>query len=250
MTVSQSEFRDALLDAGKSVPEGLRDGQGAPAGARFSVYRNNVIVSLTEALATAFPLVLKLIGADTFGRLAAIYVRQHPPQSPVMMFYGDGMPAFLDSFEPLAHIKYLPDCARVDLALRQSYHARDADAPDTSALDNPEQAMAARFALAPATRIIRSAWPLYDIWAFNMAGATKPRAVAQDVLITRALFDPAPHLLPQGAADWLALLDGGETVGSATETVLQMHPAFDVAATLTLALSATALTDFNAKETR
>lgn len=250
VSVSQSQFRTALLDADEPVPSGLHDAHGAPAGKRFSVYRNNVIVSLSEALATAFPLVRKLLGGETFARLAAVYVRQHPPRSPLMMFYGDSLPAFLETFAPLAHIKYLPDCARLDVAMRQSYHAAETEPPDTSMLQMQERAMDARFDLAPATRILRSVWPLYDIWAFNMqADAAKPRAVAQDVLITRAEFDPAPHLLPQGAACWLEKLGHGHTLGAATDAALNTQPAFDLAASLTLALSSKALADFKTKET-
>lgn len=250
MTVTQTDFRTALLDAEAEIPTGLGDAKGGPAGGRFSVYRNNVVVSLTEALATAFPLLRKLLGTEAFGQLAGIFVRQQPPSSPLMMFYGQGLPAFLEDFEPLAHIKYLPDCARLDLALRQSYHAADSAAPDTELLQDPARAMDARFDLAPATHVLRSAWPLYDIWAFNMQdGAPKPRAVAQDVLIARAEFDPAPHLLPPGAADWLAELSSGRTLGQATENVLNRHPEFDLATTLTLALSSRALANTTTKDT-
>jgi hypothetical protein len=251
MTVSQDIFRAALLNAELPVPEGLQDAKGSPAGARFSVYRNNVIVSLSEALATAFPLVRKLLGGDTFGKLAAVYVRAHPPSSPLMMFYGNEFPAFLDSFEPLQHIKYLSTCARLDIAIRQSYHAADAAPPDVSALQDPERAINVRLALAPSARIIRSVWPLYDIWAFNMRPeAPKPRAVAQDVLVARPDYDPQPYLLPVGMSDWLEKLNSGQTLGQATEETLTKHQDFDLAGSLTLALTSQALVDYTTKEIR
>ena len=249
MSVPQNIFRDALLDAERPVPDGLQNGKGDPAGARFSVYRNNVIVSLTDALATAFPLVRKLLGAETFGKLAAVFVRTYPPGSPLMMFYGEKLPDFLDSFEPLMHIKYLSTCAQLDIAMRQSYHAADATPPDVTALQDPERAMHARFSLAPSARIIRSAWPLYDIWAFNMKpSAPKPRAIAQDVLVARPGYDPQPHLLSVGMADWLDSLDRGHRLGHATEDTLETHQNFDLAGALTLALNSQALVDYTAKE--
>lgn len=249
MTVTQTSFRAALLDADRPVPDGLQDAKGDPAGARFSVYRNNVVVSLTEALATAFPLVRKLLGAETFGKLAGIYVRAHPPASPLMMFYGDAMPPFLDSFAPLQHIKYLSTCARLDIAMRQSYHGADALPPDVSALQDPARAMEVRLSLAPSARIVRSVWPLYDIWAFNMQpAAPKPRAVAQDVLVARPEYDPQPYLLPVGMSDWLARLDSGQTLGHATEETLKTHQGFDLAGSLTLALTSQALVDYTTKE--
>lgn len=248
MTVSQSDFRAALLDATLPVPAGLLDKNEAPAGARFSVYRNNVVLSLTEALETAFPLVRKLLGAETFARLAGLYVRAHPPCSPLMMFYGEALPDFLAEFEPLKHIGYLPDCARLDLAQRQSYHAADSSAFDPAPLMAAD-AEAAHITLAPATRILRSDWPLFDIWRYNMQPDTpKPQPVAQDVLITRPEFDPQVHLLPAGAATWLEALATGQTLGAAVEAATAAHPEFDLTATLGLALGAAAFTDDKTKD--
>ena len=248
MSVSQTSFRAALLDPLVAAPDGLTDPDRDPAGARFSVYRNNVVVSLTEALATAFPLVRKLLGGEGFTRLAGLYVRAYPPSSPLMMHYGSNLPGFLDGFAPLEHIGYLSDCARLDLALRQAYHAADAPAFDATVL-TAEDAERTQMSLAPATIILRSDWPLYDIWRFNTeADAPKPRAGAQDVLITRPDFDPLPHLLPVGAADWLEKLDAGTRFGTASQEVMSEVAQFDFTQTLTLALTTHALTEYTAKE--
>lgn len=249
MTVTQATFRAAILDAGQPVPEGLLDAAAGPAGARFSVYRNNVIVSLTEALQVGFPLLRKLIGAKAFTQLGATFVRQHPPTSPLMMQYGDVMPAFLEDFRPLMHIGYLPDCARLDLAMRSSYHASDAQPLDPSCFGNSDALMEMTFALAPSTRILRSPWPLYDLWRYNMVpGAPKPQAVPQEVLITRPDFDPAPHLLPAGAADWLTMIEEGEAFGEAITQMTSSTPDFDLAQVLTLVLETQALTSPSTKE--
>lgn len=251
MTVSQAQFRDAVLDPEQPVPDGLQDATGRPANARFSVYRNNVVVSLSEALATAFPLVRKLLGAETFGRLAGHYVRAYPPKSPLMMHYGAEFPEFLETFEPLRHIGYLPDCAKLDVALRASYHAADAAAFDPAELTRPDADLATlHMRLAPASIVLRSRWPLFDIWRFNTEdGAPKPRAVAQDVLVTRPALDPLPHILPQGAADWLERLDAGTPFEQACEAVQTANPAFDLQESLTLALTSKALISTTTKDT-
>ena len=110
--MSQAEFRAALLDPARLAPPGLTAPDGRPAGRRFDVYRNNVTVSLTEALRQAFPALRKLVGEDFFAAMAREHLRAHPPASPVLMFYGGAMPAFLETFPPVAHLPYLAAEAR------------------------------------------------------------------------------------------------------------------------------------------
>lgn len=244
MTMSERDFTRAIMDASQPVPLGLLDGQARDAGRRFSVYRNNVAVSLTEALHTGFPVITKLLGTQNMDALAGMFLRQQPPSSPLMMHYGAGFPDFLASLEQLAHLGYLPDVARLELAIRRSYHAADAQpiAPDTLATRAPEELMASTVTFAPAVEILRSDWPLYDIWAFNMLeGADKPRAEAQDVIITRPDFDPTPTALPAGGADWIRALQDGRTVGTAHDLALQKVPEFDLGATLAILLQGGAI---------
>lgn len=245
MSVSQSEFRAALLDPAAPVPVGLLDDQARPAGRRFSVYRNNVAVSLTEAMHQAFPVITKLLGPQNMDGLAGIYLRQHPPSSPLMMFYGERFPEFLADTEQLAHLSYLPDVARLELALRRAYHAADSQpiAPDALATLAPEDLQQARLGFAPAMQLIRSDWPIYAIWRFNTEdGAPKPQPGAQDALITRPDFDPAPHLLPPGGFDWITAMQAGQTIGQAFEATTARTPPFDLGATLALLLQGSAIT--------
>ncbi|MCW3781936.1 HvfC/BufC N-terminal domain-containing protein [Defluviimonas salinarum] len=238
--MSQSEFRAALLDPSRPAPEGLTGPAGQPAGRRFDVYRNNVTVSLTEALRQAFPVIRKLVGEEFFTAMAREHLRAHPPASPLMMFYGAAMPAFLETFPPVAHLGYLPDIARLELALRQSYHAADAAPVAAEALQTltPDAFVAARLRLAPSVRLLRSCWPIHAIWTANARNGTAPKqATAEDVLIVRPDFDPEPLLLPAGAAPFVAALAEGRTVGEA----LDAAGAFDLTATLGLLLGGSAI---------
>lgn len=251
MTVSQPQFREALLTPAAPVPEGLQDSAARPAGARFNVYRNNVAVSLTEAMHTAFPVITKLLGTENMDGLAGLFLRAHPPSSPLMMHYGEAFPAFLADLPQLSHLGYLPDVARLELAIRASYHAADAAPIDPAALATlpPEDLMQARFAFAPSLRLLRSDWPLYDLWAYNMLpDAPKPQPRAQDVLILRPEFDPVPHTLPPGAATCLEALQSGAPLGDAIEAAAAEMPdpeAFDLTPLLTLLLQGQAITSLS-----
>ncbi|MDO6483436.1 HvfC/BufC N-terminal domain-containing protein [Shimia thalassica] len=245
MTVTQSDFRNAVLNSDLPAPSGLTDGSGQVAGKRFDVYRNNVAVSLSEALETAFPVIAKLLGEENFKGISGLFLRQSPPENPMMMHYGAAFPDFLRSFAPLAHLPYLGDVAEVEQAMRRSYHAADSTPLEADVLAHlpADQIENVKFEFAPSAEVLSSSWPIYDIWAFNMIeGAPKPRAESQDVLVTRIDFDPEPHLLPPGGAVFVSALLSRKTLGDAAETAANSDENFDLGACLTLLLSTQALT--------
>lgn len=250
-SIPQTLFRDALLDPTQAVPDGLSDSAGRPAGARFNVYRNNVAVSLNEALHTGFPVIAKLLGKENMDGLTGLFLRAHPPSHPVLVLYGDALPDFIASLPQLEHLGYLPDVARLELALRRAYHAADADpiAPEALAALAPEDLMTTQAKLAPSVQILCSDWPIYDIWRFNTEdGAPNPAPVAQDVLITRAEFDPVPALLSAGDAVWIEALRQGQTFGAALEAAQTCAPNFDMTHPLTRLLAGNALTSLLNKD--
>ena len=252
MRVTQAEFHAALLDADKPAPPGLKDSTDRPAGRRFDVYRNNVAVSLTEALHDGFPAVASLLGKTNMDAIAGMFLRAHPPSSPLMMLYGDAFPDFLAGLDQLAHLGYLPDVARLELALRQSYHAADAApiAPEHLAETPPGVLLRARLRFAPALRLLRAPWPVHDIRRYALdPGAPQPRAAAQDVLITRPEYDPEPHPLPRGAAAWIAAMQTGQSWAAAEDAARAEAPDFNLTPVLTLLLRGGAITGLITEET-
>lgn len=214
--MSQHAFVAALLDPDLPVPSGLIAPGGAPAGRRFDVYRNNVAGGLTRALEAGFPAVRRLVGEEFFAAMAGVFLRSHPPRDRMLMLYGAEFPAFLGAFQPAAHLGYLSDVARLEQALRESYHAADHQAVDFAALP-PEALLTRRLKLAPSARLLRSPWPVRAIWAANLRGGSAPVAGAEDVLVLRRGFDPEPHLLPQGGAEFVAALGKGESLSAAMD---------------------------------
>jgi len=231
--MSQSAFVAALLDPALPVPQGLVNPAGRPAGKRFDVYRNNVAGGLTSALEAGFPAVRKLVGDAFFAAMARVFLRSHPPKDRVLMLYGADFPAFLTGFPPVAHLGYLPDVARLEQAIRESYHAADHMPADLAGL-TPEVLMGRRLRLAPAARLIRSRWPVHAIWAANMQGGPAPLAGAQDVLVLRPGFDPVPHLLTVGGGAFVTALGQGRTLAEAIDLA---GDGFDAGAGLGLLLA-------------
>jgi hypothetical protein len=239
---AQESFARALLDPARPAPEGLQSPFGGAAGKRFDVYRNTVAASLVAALETGFPTVRRLVGDAFFKAMAGVFARACPPDDPRLALYGTKFPGFLTRFEPVRHLPYLPDVARLDLGLRQSYHAADAAPLDTRGL-TPAAVMALRPRLAPATLVIASRHPLHGIWRYNaVAGADRPGRAAEDVLIARRGFDPVPHLLPPGGIALARALKGRLTLADALTRAMAEVPEADAETLLGLFLSSGALT--------
>lgn len=75
----QSGF-DAALRGGP-LPAGLTARDTSETERRFNVYRNNVVVSLTEALAMRFPVVERLVGEAFFRQMARVYIDLDRPKT-------------------------------------------------------------------------------------------------------------------------------------------------------------------------
>lgn len=236
----QTPFAAALLNPEATVPAGLIDPQGRPVQKRFDVYRNNVASGLTRALEASFPVIRALVGDAFFGAMAVEFLRAHPPKSRLMMLYGDEFPAFLASFPPVAHLAYLADVARLEQALRESYHAADAPLlPAETLTALPEAALLqARLRLAPALRILQSDWPIFAIWTANTTGGPAPKMQSQSVAILRADYSPKPNLITAPAVTFITALQAGATLQMAMDYA---GPAHDLTATLALLLQGQAI---------
>lgn len=242
-TVDQSTFISAVMNPDETTPVGLKNDAGGPAGKRFDVYRNNVAVSLTEALIAAFPVIHKLVGDSFFKATAGVYLRAHPPQSPLMMYYGEAFAEFLRGFEPVQKIPYLPDVAELELAMRQSYHAADAKPINPEDLQNmaPDALMAAKLRFAPSVRILSSDWPIHAIYRANTQNdAPKPVVQPEAVIITRPEFDPMIHGLSQADLAFVQAVHAGDTFGQAVEKGSQID-GFDLSTILGLLLGTQAI---------
>src|SRR5262245_42138387 len=78
---ARDDFAAALLDPDRPVPAALTAHNGVHPRKRFAVYRNNVVVSLINALRTRFPATEAILGAEFFFATARSFVAAHPPRS-------------------------------------------------------------------------------------------------------------------------------------------------------------------------
>jgi hypothetical protein len=230
----QADFASALLDPRRPVPPAVVDPRGAVCARRFGVYRNNVTVGLSGALAESFPAVRRLVGDEFFRAMAVAYARAEPPRSPVMAAYGEGFPAFVADFEPARGLPYLADVARIEQAWVEAYHAAEAAPLDPEAFTRlaPEALPHLRLRLHPSLRIVRSAHAALSIWTCNTETAAMEPVQdpdgPEDVLILRPDAEVEVRALGRGGAPFLLALLADETVVEAFGRAVQSAPGFDL----------------------
>lgn len=236
-----------LLDPACETPALVAGPNGKAAAKRFNVYRNNVTVSLIDALAAVFPATMRITGETFFRAMARFHVREAPPTSPLLFEYGRDFPDFIERYEHAQSMPWLADVARIERAWLDAYHAADAAAlqPNVLASVPPERLGDLVFEVHPATRIVRSAYPAVTIFSANRASDPVGRieaAAAESALVTRPMLDVEVRCLSPGAEIFLVHLMAGEPLGKAAATASTSCPEFDLATAIRTMIEAGAFT--------
>jgi hypothetical protein len=239
-------FARGLLDPECATPAAVAGPGGGPAGRRYDVYRNNVTVSLIDALAAVFPVTQRITGAEFFRAMARFHLRETPPTSPLLFEYGRDFPGFVARYPHAQAMPWLADVARLERAWLDAYHAADLGtlAPATLAAVRPERLADTRLTPHPATRIVASRFPVVSIFEANRGDGPIGRieAVPEDALVTRPGLEVLVRRLPPGGGAFLARLAAGEPLAGAASAAQAESPAFDLAANIAGALAAGAFT--------
>jgi len=230
---------------GGPLPAGLLARDMAEVERRFAVYRNNVAVSLTEALARRFPVIRRLVGEAFFAPLARLHAETDGPRSPVLAEWGEGFAAFLAAFPPLAAYPYLADVARIEWARGLAFHAADAPPVDPAKLStaDPERL---RMVLHPSVQLLRLAHPAVSIWARNQPGgqALPLRQGPETALILRdASFAVPVRAVGAGDAAMVEAMLAGTRLSDAAGAAQEAEAGHDPNPLLLALMRAGAITD-------
>jgi hypothetical protein len=139
---------------------------------RLNVYRNTFVSSVTKALRLSYPAVHRLVGNDFFEGAAAVFIVQQPPRAAYLDDYGADFPQFLSGFEPAASLEYLADVARLEWAVTRAIHALDVEPLDLARLETlaPEDQVCVSFVPHPSIGVLRSDYPVDEIWRGVLTG--------------------------------------------------------------------------------
>jgi hypothetical protein len=220
----------------------------------LAVYRNDVFNNLREALRAVFPVVDRLVGADFFGHAADRFIASHPSRSGNLHDFGRKFPDFLARFPGTTELGYLPDTARLEWLLHESFHAANHDPLELGRLGQlaPEHYPLLAFRLHPACRLLASPYPVQRIWQANQPEVDADESVDASsggirLLIRRAEFNVEMQPLTEGEYALLSAIAEGRNLGEAAAAAAATEPEFDLAAALGNHVRAGTLVDFELK---
>lgn len=232
-----ASFAMGLINPAHEPPDQVIARAGKGVTRRYNVYRNNVTVSLIDALAAIYPAVQRITGIEFFRAMARFHVRATPPTSVLLFEYGRDFPDFVESYEYARDMPWLADIARIERAWLDAYHAADVPvlAADALATVDPSLLATLHFTPHPAARVLQSIYPAVAIFTMNKAdGPVSPLRSndAEDALITRPDADVIVSRLPAGGAVFLMSLLRGATLAEAATAAFADSPSFNLAANL------------------
>lgn len=248
-------FAQALLTPDQPCPDGLFSRNGADPASRFAVYRNNVHSSLINALATAYPVTLQLVGEEFFRAMAGLFIQACPPTSPLISEYGSAFAAFIQDFEPAASVPYLADIARLERLRVRAYHAADTPPLDQltvlQALQGQTDLGKLRLQLHPSLATLNSAYAVVAVWAAHQTEgglATLNPWHAQGALVVRQGLDVRVFATDSGSVVFINSLAHGNALEKAVEHALDAAAEFDLHQCLTLLISHNAITHLHLEQ--
>lgn len=233
------EFAHAIVQGDEPASFSMAGGLSYSLETALGVYRNNYRGNLHDALAGAYPVLEQLVGKDFFRLLAREFIGQHLSRSGNLHHYGAEMAAFVATFEPARSLPYLSDMVALEWACHCAYFAEDEIPLDIAKLAQvaPENYSELILHLHPACHLLRSAYPVAEIWHAHQPGATNDFRInldsgASNALVSRQADIVAVRELSAADAAWLHEIQAGTQLGEATAATLEDHPEFDLQAAL------------------
>ncbi len=211
--------------------------QGGRIGAaeRLRIYRNNSYEGFRLSLASAFPVVERLVGQGCFRGLALDYFHSFPSQSGDLGTYGQHFAESLRRRYERSSFDYLTDVARLEWAYQEVMMEADAEtlcARDLASV-TPEQFERLRLHLHPAVRFVASRYPVLGIWLANRDDAQDCPAMnvhsgGESVLLHRTFSSVELQILDPAELLMLQACTAGRSLAEAFEQAAAVDPNLDL----------------------
>lgn len=229
----QSSIVATILDRPRRLPSGALGYSSCFSDVPIDVHRHRVFSSLAEVLASHFPVVRRIAGANAFRAMACEFVRSHPPQSPVMSQYGELFPFFVHQCKATGNKALLSDVAQLEWTWLRTYHARDAQSVLPIEMGRLPLATLGQsiLGLNPTASIVCSPFPIVSIWkafAFGDKANSVPKGKAREcALVVRPALDVLVVQLSLGNQSFLRALRARVPISEAADYASARDGSFD-----------------------
>jgi hypothetical protein len=237
--------RPAVLALKQDITNRFTDTQ------RFQIYRNNIFISLREALSGVYPVINKLVGDEFFQQVAREYIHRHPASDGNVHEFGAEFPGFLAEFPGAYGLAYLPDVARLEWAHHEIFHAPQAGVLNIQALASLDEAAHEhlRFQVSTSCRLLSSNYPVLHIWQANQQGH-EDEVVDLDeggmqLVVMRSGFDVVFRPLNKAVFALLDALSENRLFTDACAEAIAIDPNCDIGAILNDLIAQRLLTGFS-----
>ena len=188
---------------------------------RLMIYRRMYPLRMEEALSIDFPVVKRLLGAQTFRRLVDEYVVAHPSRSWTLDHLGQHMVPFVKDHSLTRVVPGLYDLVCLEQALCEVFNAKDSPvlAPEQLGEVAPERWPDVRFEMVPALVLLELNSNANDLYKAYSRGEELPevRQGRQHVVVWRQGFQTWRMPLTSSAFQVLALLKDSRSLGEALD---------------------------------
>ncbi len=170
----QNDFINAFFSNDKSAAiQHVVGDDKLNAEQRLGIYSGSVHGILTQALGLTFPVCKTLVGEKFFDNMTELFIDKYPPTTSIFAEYGDKLPLFLSTFDPVRDIPYFVDMARFEWARHSVYHQQSLQIIDVEKLaEIPEsQQENLSFKLSKTLHLIHSNFRIDDIWFAHQQGS-------------------------------------------------------------------------------
>ncbi len=214
------------IKTGKNLKEfekTLNPQGGQPGKKRLSVYADGYTARMHESLVEAYPAVQRIIGKKSFLKTSFRYAEAFPSHEYNLSMAGKHYAEFLSKSALSKKLPFLPDLARLEWRVAQSFHAFQEKPFDIKTLENllPEDWENLSFEFQPSVALLASRWPILNIWNARKTPAKKIIIDLvnrpQNLLIYKTGVKVLCELLDKNQFGLLKGLLAGKTLGETFE---------------------------------
>ncbi len=217
-------FKAALLTRDTRFYEEIKAASVREKEKRLNVYRNNVFVSLIDALSEIFHVTHSVVGVDFFRAMARAYIMDNPPTSPVLSEYGDSFPDFIRRFKAADSLPFLADLASLEHQLLTLTHAQECETLShdqvTQVLTQAEEPGVLRISLPSGTQLLSSPYAIGSLYqAHQNDGQLRLNQITMELseylLISKSFLYAQLHVISFSEACFLKSLLHNKTLEEA-----------------------------------